>query len=70
MRKVSTIFLWAFITALILSVLVGIAATILQFVFGNIAEGFSVLLWTCISGWVLFATLGVKTYEKGERELI
>ena len=64
MRKLSIICLWAFIIFLLLSVLAGITATILQFVIGDIAAGFSDLLWTCISGWVLAATVGVKAYEK------
>ena len=65
MRKLSIVFLWAFIVLLLLSILVGITATILQFVIGEIAAGFSDLLWTCISGWVLAATVGVKAHEKG-----
>lgn len=67
MRKLSIIFLWVYIVFLVLSVLVGITSTILQFVDGDIAEGFSDLLVTCISCLVLFATVGVKAHEK-ERE--
>ena len=67
MRKLSIVFLWAFIVLLLLSILVGITATILQFVIGEIAAGFSDLLWTCISGWVLADTVGVKVHAK-ERE--
>jgi hypothetical protein len=67
MRKLSIILLWAFIVLLLLSILVGITATILQFVIGEIAAGFSDLLWTFISGWVLAATVGVKVHAK-ERE--
>ena len=67
MKKLSIICLWAFIIFLILSILVGIVATILQFVVGNIATGFSDLLWTCVSGATLSATVGVKANDK-ERE--
>lgn len=65
MKKLSIICLWAFIVLLLLGVLVGIVATILQFMIGDIVGGFSDLLWTCINGWVLAATVGVKAYEKG-----
>ena len=67
MKKLSIICLWAFIIFLILSILVGIVATILQFVVGNIATGFSELLWTCTNGAILSATVGVKASDK-ERE--
>lgn len=66
MRKLSIIFLWAYIIFLVLSFLVGIAATVLQFVIGEVAAGFSDLLWTCINGWLLCATFGVKAHEKGD----
>lgn len=64
MRKLSRICFWAFIVFLTLSVLVGISATILQFVIGDIANGFSDFLWTCINGWVLMAVIGVAADEK------
>lgn len=67
MKKLSIICLWVFIIFLLLSILVGIFATILQFVVGNVAAGFSDLLWTCISGAILSATVGVKVHDK-ERE--
>jgi len=67
MHKLSIICLWAYIIFLSLGCLIGITATILQFVNGDIAAGFSDLLWTCFSGWVLAATVGVKAHEK-ERE--
>ncbi len=67
MRKLSVICLWAFIVFLVLSFLFGIVAIILQFMMGNINGAFSDLLWTCISGWVLAATVGVIAHEK-ERE--
>lgn len=63
MSKLSIISLWAFIVFLWLGVLTGIVATILQFVIGDIANGFSDLLWTCFNGWVLAATIGVKARE-------
>ena len=47
-----------------LSVLVGIAATILHFVIGDIVSGFSDLFWTCINGWILAVTVGAKASEK------
>lgn len=64
MRKLSIVCFWAFIVFVSLSVLVGITATILQFVIGDIASGFSDLLWTCINGWILAVTVGVKASEK------
>lgn len=64
MRKLSIIYLWVYTIFLVLGVLVGITSTILQFVDGDIAEGFSDLLITFVSGWVLFATVGVKAHEK------
>ncbi len=64
MRKLSIICLWAVIIFLVLSILVGIVATILHFVIGDIATGFSDLFWICINGWVLGATVGVKAHEK------
>lgn len=67
MRKLSIVCLWAYIIFLVLSVLVGIAATVIQFVIGEVAAGFSDLLLTCICGWLLMATVGVKAHEK-ERE--
>ena len=63
MRKLSIICLWAFIVFLSLGVLAGIVATILQFVVGDIANGFSDLLWTCTNGGILAATIGVKAHE-------
>jgi hypothetical protein len=65
MRKLSIICLWAFIIFLLLSFIMGIVATILQFVVGDIANGFSDLSWTCINGWILTATVGIKAHEKG-----
>lgn len=67
MRKLSIVCLWAFIIFLLLGVLIGIVTTILQFVEGNIAAGFSDLLWTCVMGATFSATVGVKVYDK-ERE--
>lgn len=64
MRKLSFICLWACIVFLVMSFLAGIVATILQFVIGEVALGFSDLLYTCISGWVLTAIVGVKAHEK------
>ena len=64
MKKLSIICLWAFIIFLLLSILVGIVATILQFVVGNVAAGFSDLLWTCIVGAVLATTIGIMANEK------
>lgn len=64
MRKLSIICLWAYIVFLVLSFLFGCIATVLRFVSGEIVQGFSDLLWTCICGWVLFATVGVKAHEK------
>lgn len=64
MRKLSIICLWAYIIFLVLSFLVGIVATVLQFMIGEIVAGFSDLLLTCVSGWLLMATVGVKAHEK------
>ena len=64
MRKLAIVCLWAYIIFLALGVLIGIVATILQFLIGNIAGGFSDLFWTCIWGAVLTATIGVKSHEK------
>ena len=64
MRKLSIICLWACILFVALSFLVGIAATILQFVIGDIVAGVSDLAWACINGWILFATVGIKAHEK------
>lgn len=63
MSKLSIICLWAFIVLLLLGVLSGVVATILQFVVGDIANGFSDLLWTCTNGGILAATVGVKVHE-------
>lgn len=65
MKKLSIICLWAFIIFLLLGFIMGIVAVILNFVVGDIANGFSDLLWTCINGWVFAATVGVKAHEKG-----
>ena len=65
MCKLSVICLWTFIIFLVLGFLFGITATILQFMIGEVVSGFSDLLWTCICGWVLAATIGVIAHEKG-----
>ena len=66
MRKLSIVCFWAFVVFNSLGFLIGIASTILQFVANNIAQGFSDLLWTCIVGAVLAATVGVMANEKKE----
>ena len=64
MRKLSNICFWVFFVFNSLGFLTGITSTILQFVVNNIAKGLSDLLWTCIVGAVLAATIGVIANEK------
>lgn len=65
MRKLSIICIWVFIIVLVLSIFIGIVATVLQFGIGEVASGFSDLLWTCLCIVVLAATVGIKANEKG-----
>ena len=64
MRKLSIICFWVFIVFSLFGFLAGITSTILQFVVNNIAQGFSDLLWTCIVGAALAATIGIVANEK------